>query len=489
MAENMDVAGRLADGQPAIANLEQYLWAARQVGYGHPDLTLHVGQLRNWYSSEDGMDLAVLAGDAAALGAVTSACHAASAVQDRQLGALPAAWSGSGAQACLEFLRGHGAASADVTAAVRAAADALTEAVEVLWGLVDAKVGAVVEVEGRTADSRERWLSAAAALTTGGGDRAAAVEVVEHAVKPFAENVIQAEVLTTLRDTTAAIGDTYRAVTAEVASGRIPSFAVPGELGPTVAAACVEERVCAEPAAAGSAAAAPPPAAPVTMAAAPSPAPVSAAAAPVVPAAAAPPLGVAPSSAPPAELSGPPAETPLPPPPPAPMPAAAPPPSALGSPGGDFGGGLSGLGQQFSDTLRGLLGGGSGGFDAPDLEPPDLDQPELGEVDPDEPDLDDPEADDEAESDEDPDPEAGAETGDELIAPADAGPPPAEDCAPADADVALDAAATPAPEAAPSVTEPAPPVQPLPPAEPAAAEQTPCEIAEGEVPQVGEPAG
>ena len=73
MAEPLDVAARLAEGRPAVDNIGDYVWACHLLGYQNPDLTLHAAQVRDWYGSEDGLDLRVLDGDCAALQAAAAA--------------------------------------------------------------------------------------------------------------------------------------------------------------------------------------------------------------------------------------------------------------------------------------------------------------------------------------------------------------------------------------------------------------------------------
>ena len=73
MAETFDVPGRLAQGRPSVESISEYVWAAHQVGFTDPDLTLHPGQAGDWYGTEDGMDLAVLQRDCAALDAAMRA--------------------------------------------------------------------------------------------------------------------------------------------------------------------------------------------------------------------------------------------------------------------------------------------------------------------------------------------------------------------------------------------------------------------------------
>lgn len=91
MAESFDAATRLAQGLPAVDTVQQYVSACRQLGYHHPDLTTHETQLRDWYGTEDGMDLSVLQHDCVALEDAVRAARDALAIQDRQLAELSAA--------------------------------------------------------------------------------------------------------------------------------------------------------------------------------------------------------------------------------------------------------------------------------------------------------------------------------------------------------------------------------------------------------------
>jgi len=121
MAEIFDAASRLAQGRPAVDTVQDYVWACHLLGYQDPDLTLHASQVRDWYASEDGIDLAALDADCEALRAAAAAAEGVLARQDGQLALMAVAWHGPGAQASRDFLHRHGEASA---AAVSAAADA-----------------------------------------------------------------------------------------------------------------------------------------------------------------------------------------------------------------------------------------------------------------------------------------------------------------------------------------------------------------------------
>lgn len=466
MPENHDVASRLAQGRPAVETVQGYVWACHQLGFDHQDLTLHASQVDDWYRTEDGMDLAALQRVCLALEAAVRSSQDALAVQSRQLDRLPTVWQGGGGQAAQEFLRRHGDASAGVAAAVQTAAEALVALREELWRAVCAKVDAVLAIEGRTAPARGEWTAAAHTVTTGVGDRAAASELIDQAVKPFVHNAISSEWLTAMQTAVGSVTASYDRAIAEIAAESSPVFDVPGDFGP---ARTPDGPECDDAPRCASAAAVVPAPAPASAVSAPAAWSAPATPAPA-PAATAPAAWSAPANPEPVASATPSGSVP-------PLPAAsAPPMPTLGSMGSgmpDIGGGLSGLGQQFADSLSGLLGG-SGDLpelEKPDLEGPALDDPESEETEePDDPEPEEPEL-DEKEEPKEPDPvEEAVVTGEAE---------PVED--PCEPPIALAPVAAPAPEPAP------PPAQPLPPAEPSAAGQTPCEIAADEVPQVGEP--
>jgi hypothetical protein len=442
MAEKFDVASRLAEGHPAVDNIQTYVWACHVLGYANPDLTLHASQVSDWYGSEDGLDLRALDADCAALEVAVAATEDALARQNDQLGALSAAWQGRSADLSREFLHRHGEASAAAAAAVRTTADALATLRDNLWHTVDGKVAAAITAEGRAPDE---WLAAAHTVTTGAGDRVAASERIDQEVKPFVDNDIRTDFLAAMRSAMVAVTDLYEAATAELTAEPDAVFEVPGELGPSWTSPRRDDEVATVPAAASvvsPAVAAPPPS--WSAPAAPSPAP-------------------APSLPPPM------------PPPPAPpvdagstAPAMAAPPSAPslgGLPG--VGGGLSGLGQQLADAFGGLLGSADESL----VDPADIDEP-AEDVE----DVDDT-LDDDPDDDEEPvEPPAEEPVEEPVVEPADS-------CEPAAPPVPAD---PPLPEEpAPTPVPVPPPPEPAPPPSAGAAAATPCEIAADELPQVG----
>ena len=353
-----DAASRLAEGRPAVEAFQDYVWACHLLGFQDPDLTLHASQVRDWYGSEDGIDLRALDADCEALREAAAAAEGVLTRQDVQLASISVAWHGAGAQASRDFLRRHGETSAAVVIAVRAAAESLASLRDRLWHSVDRKVAATVAAGDRAA--RPDWRAAAQTVTTGAGDRAAASELVDHEVKPFVDNEIRSEWLATVRSAMAAVVEAYDAAADELTSEAALPFDVPGDFGPSWLPT-PGDGVATAPAGVSS------------TAGAVGTGPVGSAA----PGAAAAPAGAPPAwSAPPAaaQLSVPPPSPPLPPPvDPAAMAAPSLPSMGGGMPG--IGSGLSGFGAQLGNLLGGLMGTSQDALaDLP--EPDELDKPD-----------------------------------------------------------------------------------------------------------------
>jgi hypothetical protein len=441
-----DVAARLAEGMPAIADFETYAWAARAVGYQNADLTSHAGQIRDLYGTEEGLDLAALEGNASALSKLASVAAEALRVEAGAMTELAVAWEGQAAAAAREFLGRQHNTAATVGAAVGAAATALTALRDELWRAVDAKVEAVAAIDGRSGPRRAEWLAAAHTVLTGSGDRSAASEVVDQRVRPFVEHDMGSDWVSAMRASTAAARAAYDAAIAAVKPDQSISFDVPGFVGPTWHQPHDDQPVVDRPAA--------PPAAVQTM-----------------PAAAVTPSPTALPSPQPTSSPVQPATAPA-------LPSAAPPASQPPMPGlGDFGGmpglggglpamasGLPGLGRQLSDGIAGLTGAGRDAL---------TDEPKEVEKDP----VKDPK-DDEELDDEDDDKKRVGEEKDNLDEESDGGEQPPAETKGEEPKAATDTpppVPTPLPEPPPTDVAP----QPLP-------ARTPCEIAADEVPQVGE---
>lgn len=479
VANPFDVASRLAEGQPAVDDVEEYVTACQRLGYQHPDLTAHASQVRDWYASEDGLDLRALDADCAALSAVASAAEDAARMQTDLVAELSAAWTGRGAAAAHEFTWRSSQAASAVGAGVRAAADAAMTLRDALWRAVDAKVAAVATIDGRHQAQRAEWLAAARTVTSGAGDLAAASELVDQQVKPFVANDIGSDWLAAMRTANASINGAYDTALADTAAAPRAVFDVPGELGPRAEAPACPPAPAWRDAGSPSSPVHTVPAAAVGSAPAP-----ATAAAPVVPPppvqAAAPWSGTVPAATP---FADPAAQAPAA--MPAAMPAATPSMPSLGDAGAgtsSLGTGLSGFGQQLADLIGGMVGSAEDGLPgAADVDGPD------DVIEPDEP-----SSDDESDDPDDPeevDDEADADADDEADEPVTA-----EIAAAGAEDVECDKEATdgPAPEPTPvpTVVEPQPDPPPAPQAIPEVAAETagptPCEIAADELPQVGE---
>jgi hypothetical protein len=457
-----DAASRLAQGRPAVETVQDYVWACQMLGYRHPDLTLHASQVRDWYGSEDGIDLLALDADCEALRAVAAATEGVLARQEAQLASMSVAWHGPGAQASRDFLRRHGEASEAVVAVVRTAAETLVSLRDRLWHSVDEKVAATIAADSRGA--RADWRAAAQTVTTGAGDRVTASELIDQEVKPFVDNEIRSEWLSAMRSAVAAVTDAYDAAAAELTSEVAIAFDVPGDLGPSWSPSPSDGAATA-PAGANSVGAGPVGAGPIGAAPAGAPTMWSAA-----PSAQSMPTPLPPPPLPPPPPTGPPVE-----------PASMAPPSLPSLGGGmpDIGSGLSGFGGQLGDLLGGLMGTSHDALsELPEIddEPDELE--ELDELDDEAPDEDE----DEPEAEEGEKGEAGVEetdVGESEPATDTADEPPSEE-SPAEP---LPAAVEPVP---PPPTPAPPPIEPLVAPAPTTAAGTPCEIAADELPQVGE---
>jgi hypothetical protein len=335
MANVFDVEARLADGRPAVGDLEQYVAACRRLGYQHGDLTAQPTQVRDWYDGDEGMNLRALDADHRALSAAASAAEDAARLQNDVMADLTASWTGRGGASARDFLARSCQAAQTASAAVRAAADAAAVLRDGLWRAVDAKVAATQTVDARQEPQRAEWLAAAGTVTGGTGDVAAASELVDREVKPFVNLDVVSEWLTAMRSAATAIDAAYDTAIADLAGLPPAVFELPGE-------------PCPGPVAPTSSSAQTVPAATVS----PSPVPAS----PPAPAPDAWSYPVPPAAGPPADVG-----------------PTAPVMGDLGAGTSASGAGLAGFGQQLADLIGDLIGSVSG--ESPeDVEPTDRDE-------------------------------------------------------------------------------------------------------------------
>jgi hypothetical protein len=464
MADRLDVAARLAEGQPAVEHTQTYVQACHALGYQHPDLTAHGSQVAGWYESEAGLDLRVLDGDIAELRAAVNAVEEALWVQRAQVTELVTAWGGPGADSATRFLQRHCDAAAEVAAHVRAAAEGCAALRDSLWQSVDGKVATAVAIDERRPAERSAWLAAAQTVTAGVGDRSAAEELVRQQITPYVDNDIRADWLNAMRSTAASVSASYDAAIHALTSVPEVCFEVPGDLGPSW------QPAFDEPLSPSQAAPAMPP---MPLPADPVPTMPAAVSAPSPPTAEAPPAvstdGLDNGSSVPPELAT--------------LPGDAGGLSTGAGSLGSLGGSIGGVVGKIVDGIGGLLGSLADGFSDPSGSGDSLlDDPF---------DADDPLADDADNPDDDDDTEGADDTVDEdaddKAEPAttgeDTAEKPAETAQPATGAVEEPAAQQ---GAAPPIDTPPPADQSTSAAESQPRGSTPCEIAEDELPQAGQ---
>ncbi|QEN15745.1 hypothetical protein [Mycobacterium sp. ELW1] len=226
-----DVASRLAAGQPSVVNTATYVAACYAVGYQHPDLTAHAAQIVEWYGGDDGLDLAVLDADCAALRAASAAADQALRVSRDGLAAVAAAWAGESGSVADEFIQRHCAAGAMVADSLRAAAQSCEALRDRLWRAVDEKVGAAVSIDDRRAGERPVWLAAAATVMGGGAARDQAIDVVAHQITPYVDADIRTDWLSAMRAATSSATAAYLDAVRQLDSSPTTHFEVPGTFG------------------------------------------------------------------------------------------------------------------------------------------------------------------------------------------------------------------------------------------------------------------
>jgi hypothetical protein len=463
MSEHLNVAQRLAEGASAVEHTQSYVRACHVLGYQHPDLTAYASQIRDWYDTEDGLNLWLLDDDCTKLRAAANAADEALTRQRAQHAELAESWAGPGAGAATEFLQRHCRAAEAVAANVHAAAERCAVLRDDLWRLVDAKAATAIAVDDRRLAERPAWLAAAQTVLAGAGDHSPADDLVDRQIKPYVDDDIRIEWLDAMRSTAASVDASFDSATDAVNAAPAPRFDVPGDLA-------AQSPPLDEPPARND---------PVPVL------PAGAAAVPAEP----PPVGERPGGVT-APHRGPPAQ-------PADVPAPAPAEDPLGSTLGDLGGlagssgagGLSGLGggvgglggiiSQIVDAVGGLLGSLGDGGDGPYLTGDELNT-------------------------DDPDHQLEADDSDKPVGPEMPEDPPAspsqvEDPAQPTADPAQPPEPAQPPDPAQPTADPAQPTAdpaqpPPPPPEPAPPEpapsppepRSPCEIAADELPQAGQ---
>jgi hypothetical protein len=217
------VSVRPAQADTAVANTATYVAACRAVG--RPESGLTAEQVRAWYATEQGLNLAALEADGAAVAAAAAAADEGLQAAREGLAILAGAWAGGSGSAAVEFVERHCAAAATVVAGLRDAAEVLNSLRQRLGDLIETKAAAAVRIDDRSAGPRPEWLAGAEAVLSGAPD-SAAVQVVAHQIAPWVDE-IRSEWVTAMRSSTESVATAYAESANRLTARGDPRFEMP----------------------------------------------------------------------------------------------------------------------------------------------------------------------------------------------------------------------------------------------------------------------
>ena len=210
---------RLADGAAAALNTETYVAACRALGVGGAGLS--AAMVRDLWGAEDGLSLAALDTDSAALQNAADAAEDGLRAQREALALLSEAWRGSAGPVALERVAGHCADSEAAVTALRDAASALGSLRDQLGELLAAKADAAVRIDGRAG-----LLADAAAVVDGTADGSAA-EAVRQRIAPYVDADVRAEWVSAMRTATDSVAAAYEQSAAKLLEHTAPVGTAP----------------------------------------------------------------------------------------------------------------------------------------------------------------------------------------------------------------------------------------------------------------------
>lgn len=227
-----DVAARLADAHGAVENTQTLVSACAVVGYQHPDLTLHAGQIVQWFECDEDLDLALLGADCDRLQAALMIAEDAMRLEDAAAEGLNAAWAGAAGSAAADFLARHRRTVGGLVELMRSTAAGCGTLRDTLWRVVDTKVGAAIAIDERRAGERSAWLAAARTVVGSAQDRSAAAEIVAKAVVPYVDSDIRVDWVDAMRSARASAVGAYREALNRLHNSAAIDFAIPHHLVP-----------------------------------------------------------------------------------------------------------------------------------------------------------------------------------------------------------------------------------------------------------------
>lgn len=228
-----DVDHRLSEARPAVGNTQDYVAACRALGYQNPDLTAHDAQILEWFSGEDGLDLAVLDADCARLLEAIAAAEDVTRMEHEALDSIITVWEGGSGSVAADFVQRHCRAGAATLASLRSASEACAALRDILWRAVDAKAAGAIAIDDRRAGERGAWLTAAHTVTGGGRDRSASVDIVEKAIMPYVDSDIRTEWVGSMRLAIATVDTAFRDAIGRIQHCATVDFEVPSQILPT----------------------------------------------------------------------------------------------------------------------------------------------------------------------------------------------------------------------------------------------------------------
>lgn len=224
---------QLASGAAAAANTETYVAACRTLGVAAAGLSADT--VRQMWAAEDGLSLAALDADSAALHRAADAAEEGLRAQREALALLSEAWRGSAGGAAVERLAQHCAATDAAVAGLRDAGAVLGALRDRLGHLLAAKADAAVRIDCRV-DGGSGLLADAAAVIGGTADGSAADAVRRH-VAPYVDADVRAEWVSAMRTATESVAAAYEQSAARLAGHEPARAAAPVADAPPAAQA------------------------------------------------------------------------------------------------------------------------------------------------------------------------------------------------------------------------------------------------------------
>lgn len=200
----------------------RYAAACRDVG--HVGIT--TGRIRELASRDDGIGLAALQADIAALTAAADHAQSALSEQRTAIGYLGAGWRGRSGSIATDLLERHCTSAANILNSLVGAADILDRLRGRLTRLLAERDEAGVRIAARRSVERPRWLACAEAVLAGTADRATADEVRTR-IAPFLDADVAGEWAGAVSSVSDAVDMAYRQAATALAARLPAGFDVP----------------------------------------------------------------------------------------------------------------------------------------------------------------------------------------------------------------------------------------------------------------------